>query len=229
MRGTLLYAHHQIVDYFTHAVRERRTALGGDLLSHLMTMEVAQRRLTEEEVVVNCYSLLLGAAVTTSQAITATLIALSEQGGGEGRWLQDAPTSHAIEEALRWSSPTMHFMRYAVRDVELDGVRIPAGDAVVAWIASANRDEKVFADPYEFRPTRAPNKHIAFGSGAHRCIGHPLARLTLRIVFEEFFAKLERFELAGPPVHLVSNAAAGVVSAPMHFEFRPQRAVRSAA
>ena len=220
--ATLMQAHHEIVEYFTGAIRGRRAALGDDLLSHLMTMEVAGRRLTEEEVVVNCYSLLLGASVTTSQAIVAPLVSLAELHGGTGRWPADAPISTAVEEALRWSSPTMHFMRYAVRDVRLDGTLVRAGDAVVAWIASANRDESVFTEPYAFQPRRAPNRHITFGSGVHRCVGHPLARLTLRIVAEEFLAKLDRFELSGPVVHLRSNAAAGVVSAPMRCVLRPE-------
>jgi cytochrome P450 len=218
MEATLLRAHHEIMNYFRRRVRERRTALGKDLLSHLLTAQVDGRPMTDEEVIVNCYNIFLGAAVTTSQAITTTLIALAEQGGGVGRWPARAPLATAIEEALRWSSPTMNFLRHARRDLELHGVTIGEGDAVLASIASANRDERVFADPYVFDPARTPNPHLAFGGGAHYCIGQSLARLTLQLVFEEFVTKLECFELVEPPVHLASNLAAGVVSAPMRLK-----------
>lgn len=226
MRATLLRSHHEIVEYFRAVVRDRRRNPGADLLSHLLTMEVAGRRMTESEIIVNCYSILLGGAVTTSQAITATVIALAERGGGEGRFPPGTATAPAVEEALRWASPTMHFMRYARRDVDLHGVRIGAGDAVVAWIASANRDAATFRDPYRLDLGRSPNPHLAFGSGVHRCVGHPLARLTLSTVFERFLSRLESFELAAPPVHLVSNAAAGVVNAPIRLRRPKQRAAR---
>jgi cytochrome P450 len=97
---------------------------------------------------------------------------------------------------------------------------IRAGDAIVASIASANRDERVFADPYRFDPTRTPNPHIAFGGGVHYCVGQAVARLTIQIVIDEFLSKLDRFELAQPPVHLVSNLAAGMVRAPMRLTMR---------
>jgi cytochrome P450 len=224
MESTLLRSHHEVMNYFRRRVRERRTALGSDLLSHLLSVDVGGRPMTEEEVIVNCYNVFLGAAVTTSQAIVSALIAVAEQGGGgEGRWPADAPVSTAVEEALRWSSPTMNFLRHAKQDVELHGVTIREGDAVLASIASANRDERVFDRPYVFDPTRTPNPHLAFGGGAHYCVGQSLARLTLQVVFEEFFAALECFELAEPPVHLVSNLAAGVVSASIRMKLRQAR------
>jgi len=222
MESTLLRAHHEIMNYFRRRVRERRAALGTDLLSHLLTVDAGGRPMTDEEVIVNCYNVFLGAAVTTSQAIVSTLIAVAEQGGGEGRWPVDAPTSTAVEEALRWSSPTMNFLRHAKHDLELHGVTIRAGDAVLASIASANRDERVFDRADVFDPARTPNPHLAFGGGAHYCVGQSLARLTLQLVFEEFFTRLECFELAEPPVRLVSNLAAGVVSAPMRLKLRPR-------
>ncbi len=225
MQATLLRAHHEIVQYFTSAVEERRSALGADLLSVLAAMELDGSRLPVQDVVVNCYSLLLGAAVTTSQAMTGTLLGLVAAGGGEGRWDPDTPVKSVVEEALRWSSPTMHFMRYATEDTLVGDTEVRAGDAVVAWIASANRDPRVFDDPHTFDPRRTPNRHIAFGSGVHRCVGHPLARLTLTITAQEFFAALDSFALDTEPVHLVSNAAAGVVSAPMRFQLRDRSAV----
>jgi cytochrome P450 len=220
-RGTtLLRAHFEIMSYLRCRVAERRASPGPDLMSQLLNARAARRPMSDEEAIVNCYNVLLGAAVTTSQAITATLVALAEQGGGEGRWPAGTPIPSAVEESLRWSSPTIQFVRYARHDVVLHGTTIRAGDAVCASIASANRDEAVFDRPYAFDPARTPNPHLAFGSGVHFCVGQSLARLTLQIAFEEFFAKLDCFELAEPPLHLVSNLAAGVVSAPIRLKLR---------
>lgn len=220
LEATLLRSHHEIMNYFRRRVRERRANPSTDLLSHLIGMQIAGRPATEEEVIVNCYNIFLGAVVTTSQAIVSTLLALVDQGHGEGRWPEHVSLPTAVEEALRWASPTMNFVRYARRDVTLHDVTIPAGDPVVASIASANRDDRVFDRPYHFDLSRRPNPHIAFGGGVHYCVGQALARLTLQIVFEEFFTKLEHFELADPPVHLASNLAAGVVSAPLRLKLR---------
>jgi cytochrome P450 len=220
VENTLTRTHHEIMNYFRHRVRERRARPTSDLLSHLITAEVDGQRMSEEEVIVNAFNLFLGGAVTTSQAITGCLLALIEQGGGEGRWPAGTPIPAAAEEAVRWSSPTMQFVRHARRDVVLRGVSIREGDAVCACIASANRDERAFVHPERFDLTRRPNPHLAFGSGVHFCVGQGLAKLTLRIVVEEFLAKLDCFELLAPPRHLASSLAAAVVSAPMRLAFR---------
>jgi cytochrome P450 len=220
-RVTLRRAHHEIMRYFAAHISQHRAGPGTSLIDHLTGIEIDGRRLTHEELLLNCLSLILGAVVTTSQAVSATLITLAEQGGGEGRWGTGTPVPAAVEEALRWSSPTTHFMRHARRDVEMHGVRIRAGEPVTAWIASANRDEQAFGRPYVLDLARSPNRHIAFGSGAHRCIGAPLARLMLRTAFAELFANIECFELAGAPEHLVSNEIAGVVSLPLRVRPRP--------
>jgi cytochrome P450 len=220
-RVTLRHAHHEIMSYFGRRIRAVRADPDGWLVSHLVSVDVDGRRLTYEELLLNCLSLIVGAVVTTSQAVSALLLALAEQGAGVGRWPAARPVPSAVEEALRWSSPTTHFMRRARTDVELHGVKIRAGDAVTCWIASANRDESVFDRPYELDLTRAPNRHLAFGSGPHRCIGAPTARLVLRLMLGELFANIESFELVGPVEHLVSNEIAGIVSLPLRVRPRP--------
>lgn len=215
-------AHYEIIGYFAKCITKRRKNLADDLISHLITVEIAGRRMTDQELLSNCLSLLLGAVVTTSHVINATFIALIEQHGGEGRWPDVMPMQTAVEEALRWSSPVTHFMRRARHDTEIRGEKVSAGDAVTAWIASANRDESAFERPYELDFGRTPNRHVAFGSGPHTCLGSHLARLMLRHSFEELIASIESFELAGAPVHLVSNEIAGVVSLPLRIKLRPQ-------
>jgi cytochrome P450 len=106
-------------------------------------------------------------------------------------------------------------MRRARKDTEICGQKINEGDAVTAWIGSANRDESAFARPYEIDFGRVPNRHIAFGAGPHICLGRNLGRLMLWHSFEQLMASIESFELAGVPVHLASNEIAGVVSLPL--------------
>lgn len=213
-------AHFKIIDYFTRCIEDRRRNLAEDLVSYLITAEIGGRRMTDEELMSNCLSLLLGAVVTTSHAISATLVALTEQYSGEGRWPDDMPIQTAVEEALRWSSPVNHFMRRARHDTEISGQKIAAGEPVTAWIASANRDESTFERPYELDFSRTPNRHVAFGSGPHLCLGSHLARLMLQNSFDELVAGIESFELAGAPVHLVSTEIAGVVSLPLRIKTR---------
>lgn len=214
-RSTAVYAHYEIVDYFARRVAERRKDPGDDLISHLITVEMGGRRMTDQELLVNCLSLLLGAVVTTSHAISATILALTEAHGGEGRWPDSPSTQPMIEEALRWSSPVTHFMRRARHDTDICGEKISEGDAVTAWIASANRDASAFKRAYELDFGRVPNRHITFGAGPHLCLGRNLARLMLRHSFEQLIASIESFELAGVPVHLASNEIAGMVSLPV--------------
>jgi cytochrome P450 len=215
-----IFAHFEIIGYFKQQIKERRQCPSSDVISHLLTVRIEGRLLTDEELLLNCLSLLLGAVVTTSHAINATLIAMAEQNGGEGRWAATTPVSSTAEEALRWSSPATHFMRRARRDIEMRGVRISAGDAVTAWIASANRDETVFTLPYKLDLQRFPNPHVTFGYGPHHCLGSHLARFILRISFAELIAGIESFELTGSPTHLVSNQFAGILSLPMRIKSR---------
>lgn len=213
-------AHFDIIEYFKQQIKERRRCLSRDVISHLVTVRVDGRLLTDEELLLNCLSLLLGAVVTTSHAISATLMAIAEQNGGDGHWAATTPVSTTVEEALRWSSPATHFMRRARHDIEMRGTRIRAGDAVTAWIGSANRDETVFAFPYKVDLQRSPNHHVTFGYGPHHCLGSHLAKLMLEISFAELIASIESFELAGLPAHLVSNQFAGILSLPLRIKSR---------
>ena len=219
-KAAAIFAHYDIIAYFKERIDERRDSVSHDLISHLMSIEIEGRGLTDEELLFNCLSLLLGAVVTTSQGISATLIEIAAQHGGEGRWPRGARLESVVDEALRWSSPVTHFMRRARHDVEMHETKIRAGDAVTAWIASANRDETVFELPYALDLSRSPNHHVVFGYGPHRCLGSNLARLMLREAFAELIACVESFELAGTPRHLASNEIAGIVSLPLRLKFR---------
>ena len=213
--STAVSAHYEIMGYFDGQIARRRKKPTGDLISHLIEVEVGGQPMTDYEILSNCLSLLLGAVVTTSHVINATFIVLTEMNAGEGRWPESPSTQTMTEEALRWASPVTHFMRRARQDTEICGQEIRAGDAVTAWIASANRDEDTFAYPYELDFARDPNRHVTFGAGPHICLGRNLARLMLWHSFEELMSSIESFELAGDPVHLASNEIAGIVSLPI--------------
>ncbi len=216
-------AHRELFAYFADIVRDRQRRPGGDdLVSLLLTMEVDGARMSPGEVLANCYSLLLGANVTTPYVPTAALHAMIGSPALAEVLASTKPdaVATAIEESLRWASPANHFMRHAVRDVDLGGKRVRSGDAVVVWLGSANRDETAFAEPFAFDPRRKPNRHIAFGAGAHYCVGHTVARVTLRALFDEIIATFTDVDLVGEPEHLSSNFVAGIKHLPVVAKVR---------
>lgn len=127
------------------------------------------------------------------------------------------------EEALRWASPGTHFLRHATRDSELRGQLIRAGDPVVVWLGSANRDEDVFSHPFSFNIRRRPNKHLTFGIGPHYCVGHSVARMALRLLFAELFSRYYDFMPTGPAIRMYSNIVTGWTAMPITARQRTRR------
>jgi len=127
-----------------------------------------------------------------------------------------APT--AIEEIVRWASPVIHFRRTATRDTELGGQKLRAGEKVVLWYNSGNRDEAAFPDPYRFDVMRTPNEHVGFGGpGPHHCLGANLARREMRVMFREILTRLPDLEITGEPEMLRSNFIHGIKRMPCAF------------
>lgn len=164
----------------------------------------------------NAYAFLMGANPTVPQTINQTLILLA---GDDDLWSwftrQEETGQSFVDEALRWASPVNHVLRKATADTVVAGTEVPAGALVSAWIASANRDEEVFADPFRFIPDRTPNRHLAFGLGVHRCIGQHVAALGMRIFFDLWRKNVRSVSLDGEPRHLISNFLNGVVCLPL--------------
>jgi cytochrome P450 len=221
--ATLAHAHRQLFAYFEDVVADRRRSGGSgtDLISVLLSIRMEDGEpLSPGAIVANCYSLLMGASVTSPHVPSSLLLELIRT-GGFGAWAgDDRRLEQGLEESLRWASPANHFMRYAMRDVEVSGTKIRFGEAVVAWIGSADRDELVFAEPHSLSIDRWPNPHLAFGAGPHYCVGHHAARQTLRILYEEMGATFEDVELAGPARHLSSNFVAGIKALPVRAAAR---------
>ncbi len=203
---------------YAHAMAaERRRRPRDDLVTKLIEAEVEGQRLTEQEFD-NFFCLLAVAGnETTRHAISHGVLALMEHRDQWRRLLEDPGLMPlATEEILRWSSPTMHFRRTATCDLELGGKRIREGDKVVVWFISGNRDEDVFPDPFRFDVGRDPNPQMAFGSGGpHICLGAHLARLEIRVMFEELLPRLADIELTGPVVRLRSNFINGIKHMPV--------------
>jgi cytochrome P450 len=228
--ATLHRAHRELLASFQDAMSRRlerglqEDGDGGDLIDLLLTMKLEDgRRMGAGEIVSNCYSLLLGANVTTPHVPNAVLLELTDD-EAYGDWsARPQLLDSGIEEALRWSSPASHFVRYAQRDVQLGNVTIRAGEPVAAWLGSANRDRTAFPDPYRFDIRRTPERrNLAFGVGPHYCVGHAVARVSLRIFFQEMFEQFESFVLTGEPSHLHSNFIAGMKHLPVSAVRRPR-------
>ena len=199
------------------ALIERKRAEGGDDIVATVARAAIEDEdgelepLTELELLMFFNLLIAAGSETTRNAIALGMAALIEH---PEQWdaLRHDPSvwTGAVEEVLRWSSPTLYNRRTATRDVEVAGQKIRAGDKVTLWWASANRDEEVFDDPFVFDIRRSPNPHLAFGHRSHFCLGANLARLEIRIMLEEIQARFEQMTLERPIERFRTNKHAGV-------------------
>ena len=188
-------------------------------MSSLVHAEIDGEGLDDDALLQESLLILVGGDETTRHVISGGMYALlrhPEQYALLRR--EPARIPVAVEEMLRWVTPIQNMNRTATRDVELCGETIRAGDKVLLLYPSANRDESVFAEPHRFDVTRQPNPHVAFGGyGAHFCLGASLARLELRVMFEELMTDGPVFELAdnAPPPLRPSNFIVGLEHLPV--------------
>ncbi|MGW0389350.1 cytochrome P450 [Streptomyces sp. NPDC003042] len=201
-----LMARNEIIMYMSELAAARRRDPGEDVLSTLAAATVDGRPLTEDEIVLNAYSLILGGDESTRTSLIGGLIALAEH-PEQWRRLKSGEVSAdtATEEILRWTTPAMHFGRRALVDVPLGDQLIKAGDVVTLWNTSANFDEEAFADPEAFDVGRTPNKHVVFGHGPHFCLGAFLGRVHVKAMVEALSSMVSDITLLGPPQRLYSN------------------------
>jgi cytochrome P450 len=227
--ATLEAAHRELFAYFRDLADFRRANLGDDLISVLISTTFDGRTMSPGEITSNCYSLLLGANVTTPHSPNFVLAEFADSDVLADWALHPETAPTAVEESLRWASPVNHFLRYATRDVVVGDTPIATGDALVVWLGAANRDERAFPAPDVFDIRRRPNKHLAFGAGPHYCVGHSVARMTLRILFAELLARFENFQLAGRAERLCSNFVSGYKHVPITATVRTESAWRTRA
>jgi amino acid adenylation domain-containing protein len=212
----------EILLYFAELVKSRRRAPGTDAISLMTTALVGGRRLTDHDIVLNCYSLIMGGDETSRLAMIGAVRALADhpRQWDALRTRQVAP-DRAAEEVLRWTTPTMHFGRVARRDVSLRGKAVKAGDLVTVWLVSANRDEGVFANPERFDLARWPNRHLTLGYGPHFCLGAHLGRVELAAILDGLATFVANITLVGQPQPIYSNFLSGMSSLPVVLEAAP--------
>lgn len=203
------------------AALARRARPAGDVMSALATASLDGDQLSDDELVMFLVQLLVAGNETSRHMISGGLRAFADH---PDQWeaLRKASSpdaiASAVEEMLRWTTPVIYFMRTATRDVSLREVHIAAGDPVVLLYCSANRDESVFGlDAGEFHYDRSPNPHLAFGFGAHFCLGAALARLEARVLLEEMTSRYQRIDPAGDVERTASMVIAGIKRANLTF------------
>ncbi|HZP28810.1 MAG TPA: cytochrome P450 [Acidimicrobiia bacterium] len=207
----------ELFGYFAELIQERAKEPGDDLLSQLLAGHVRGEKLPWQQVVAEAGLLLAGGLDTTRAAASAGgMLPLLER-PDQLRDLQEDPSllSTAVDEFVRWASPITSEARTVTGETELGGQRLREGDRVVMWSPSCNRDEAHFDEPFRFDIRRQPNRHLSFAYGEHYCLGVHLARLTLKVEFDELFRRFRTFELAGDAVRVRSNFVGGLKHLPV--------------
>ncbi len=195
-----------MTEYFQDAIREQREHPREGLIQSLMTAEIDGDRLTEEEVVANCIVIMVGGQETTTNLIGNGVLTLLRNPGEMEKLRNDLSLiPSAVEEMLRYESPSQHTARMCPSEREMGGKRIQKRQAVIAVMAAANRDPERFPDPDRFDITRKDNRHLAFGYAAHFCFGAPLARVEGQVVLEAFLRRFPNVTLAPEPLEWRSN------------------------
>jgi len=206
------------LDYLEILVEQRRARPGNpdrDVLTRLIEGEDNGERLTERELLHNCIFLLNAGHETTTNLIGNGLVALSENPAQKSRLTENPDLiKTAVEEILRFESSNQFGNRMTTERVELGGVTMAAGTSVTLCIGGANRDPAQFADPENLDIGRAPNRHLAFGTGAHQCAGMALARLEGAIAISRFLARFPGYALDGPPLRGGRARFRGLLSVP---------------
>jgi len=209
----------QLWDLGRQVVADRRQVPGDDLLSRLLSAEIDGERLTETDLD-NFFSIMVVAGnETTRIAIAQGVLAFCEHPEQWDR-LRANPEllDTAADEVLRWTCPTHFMRRTATAGTALGGADIRAGDKVILWYVSGNRDEAEFDAPESFDIGRAPNRHLSFGRGGpHLCLGVHLARLEVKVVLAALARRVRRFELAGEPRRIRSNFTNGLATLPLRI------------
>lgn len=208
--------------YFAELTRSRRANPTDDVASVIANARFDGEPMPEHDA--NGYYMIVATAGhdTTSATSAGGLLALMENPQQMALLRQDPDglMATAIDEMIRWVSPVRHFMRTATEDYEIRGKTIRAGESAILWYPSANRDEDVFQAPFEFRVKRKDARHLAFGYGAHVCLGQHLAKMELSALFKELLRRVKSFELAGEPSYSQATFVGGLKSLPIRFTMK---------
>lgn len=211
----------QMTAYFREAIRAQRLKPGEGLVHALLAAEVDGDRMTEEEVIANLIVTMVGGQETTTNLIGNGILTLLRHPEVLEQLRADLSLiPSAVEELLRFESPSQHTGRITPADLEIGGKRIRARDAVIAVMAAANRDPERFVDPDRLDIRRKENRHLAFGFGAHFCFGAPLARIEAQIAFSSILQRLAQLRLEPGPISWRENLGLRGLKA-LHLSFLP--------
>lgn len=205
--------------YFADLASQRRSNPTDDVASVIANATVDGEPLPERDMA-GYYIIVATAGHDTTSASTAgAMMALARD---PKQWAQVKADRSLlpgiVEEAIRWTTPVQHFMRTAAEDVELGGQQIKKGDWLMINYVAANHDPYQFDNPRKFDAARSPNRHLAFGAGAHQCLGLHLARMEMKILFETLLDRIDRIELAGEPKRATSTFVGGLKTLPLRFK-----------
>jgi cholest-4-en-3-one 26-monooxygenase len=223
IRETLERARMEFFQYFSGLIADRQKNPRDDLSTALAHGCVHAQAIPPFEMLSYFALLIIAGNETTRNATTGGLHALIQHPEQWNRLKNDprlVPT--AVDEIIRWVSPVIQFTRVATRDTVLRGQKIREGDVLGLFYPSANRDEEVFEEPFKFDIGRNPNPHLAFGIGAHYCLGANLARLELQIMFQQLAQRLAVVELAGPVERMRSSFVGGIKHMPIRYKMLPR-------
>jgi cytochrome P450 len=208
----------KVRDYGRTLIQAKKREPADDILSNVILAEIDGESLTDRELESFFIMLFAAGSETTRSAIGGAMLAFVQNPDQLRLLREDSDLMRwALEEIVRWTSPTVYKRRTATAGTEIAGHAIRANDKVTIWEMSANRDERRFDQPFTFDITRKPNRHIGFGAGVHFCLGANLARLEIRSVLDELMARFSSFELAGEPRWTPSNRLLGLKSLPLRM------------
>jgi len=206
--------------YFSEMTKARRAKPTDDVASVIANAKIDGEYVPDVES--NGYYIIIATAGhdTTSASTSGGLLALLKNPDqmAKLRGDMDGLMPTFIDEAIRWVSPVRHFMRTATEDYQLRDKTIKEGESVILWYQSANRDEDIFNDPFEFRVDRRDAKQLAFGFGAHVCLGQHLARMEMSALYNELFKRVKSIELAGDPTYMQAFFVGGLKSMPIRYK-----------
>lgn len=208
--------------YFADLSRQRRANPTDDVASLIANARIDGEGVPEHET--NGYYIIIATAGhdTTSSSVAGGLLALIEHPGEMERLRADTERymPSAVNEVVRWVTPVRHFMRTATADCSVGGTDIAEGESCILWYPSANRDAAVFDHPFKFRVDRPGARHLAFGFGAHACLGQHLARMEMSALFHELLRRVDHMELNGAPRYSQSTFVGGLKSLPIRYRMK---------
>ncbi len=220
---TTMQAVGQMCQLYTEVFEDRRQHPQDDLPTALVNARFNGEPMGDTELYSWAIILMTAGHETTQSTFGMGVHALMQH---PGQWVKLKANPEllprAIEEILRYVSPAIHFVRTPNRDIEIGGKKIRAGEHLVMFYPSANRDSEIFENPDSFDIERTPNRHLAFGTGPHACLGMHLARLELKVMFEQFLRRVETIEIAGEPERLYAVAVGGYKHFPVRMAISPK-------